>query len=118
MFHHPLTTSLRLSKEGTLCDSAEPVLRLMLDVAKEVGSANSEVCSLKDSLTSLLTRQGKFLSAMDVCQSMIAEDIARKGHKHERVLLNMSRLGFLYLAQRSYDDAREDVFGGSLTRTI
>src|SRR5271156_3711290 len=33
-FHHPLATSLRLvKKEDTLFDSAEPVLRLMLDVA-------------------------------------------------------------------------------------
>jgi hypothetical protein len=36
---------------------------------------------------------------------MIVDDIARKGHRHERVLLNMNRLGFLYLAQRSYGDA-------------
>jgi hypothetical protein len=67
-FHHPLATSLRLvEKEDTLFDSTEPVLRLMLNVAKEASSANSEVCSLRDSLTSLLTRQGKFLSTMDVC---------------------------------------------------
>jgi len=76
-FHHPLATSLRLVKEDTLFDSAEPVLRLMLDIAKEA-----------DILTSLLTRQGKFLSAMDVCQDMIADDMVRKGHGHERVLLN------------------------------
>jgi len=106
-FHHPLATSLRLVKEDTLFDSVEPVLRLILDVAKEAGSANSEVCSLKDSLTSLLTRQGKFLSAMDVCQSMIADDITRKDHRHERVRLNMNRLGYLYLAQRSYDGAEK-----------
>lgn len=49
----------------------------MLDIAKEA-----------DILTSLLTRQGKFLSAMDVCQDMIADDMVRKGHGHERVLLN------------------------------
>jgi hypothetical protein len=83
-------------KEDILFDSAEPVLRLMLDIAKEA-----------DILTSLLTRQGKFLSAMDVCQDMIADDMTRKGHGHERVLLNMSRLGSLYLAQRSYDDAEK-----------
>jgi hypothetical protein len=56
-----------VEKEDTLFDSTEPVLRLMLNVAKEASSANSEVCSLRDSLTSLLTRQGKFLSTMDVC---------------------------------------------------
>jgi hypothetical protein len=66
-FHHPLAISLRLVKKDTLFDSAEPVLRLMLDVTGEAGSANSEVCSLKDSLANLLTRQGKFLSAIDVC---------------------------------------------------
>jgi hypothetical protein len=62
-------------KEDTLFDSAEPVLRFMLDVAKGSGSTNSEACSPKDSLTSLLTKQVKFLSAMDVCQGMIADNI-------------------------------------------
>jgi hypothetical protein len=67
-FHHPLATTLRLvKKEDTLFDSAEPVLRLILDVAKEAGSANGEVFSLEGRLVSLLTRQGKFLSALNVC---------------------------------------------------
>jgi hypothetical protein len=62
--HHPLATTLRLvKKEDTLFDSAEPVLRLMLDVAKDAGSTSGEICSLVLSRLSLFTTQGKFLSA-------------------------------------------------------
>ncbi|GIJ88934.1 hypothetical protein Asppvi_007862 [Aspergillus pseudoviridinutans] len=106
---HPLTVILRLLPTyNTLVDSAEPALKLMLDmVIERSDNISSDICRYQWALSDLLRMQKNFPAAADICQKLIRESSKANGYAHKTTRISMRRLGRIYYDLGLYNEAEK-----------